>query len=824
MLSSQLHINRFVTALYQADEQVTWEFNEGLEGWGQATSNEMQLAVYHMGDEMWIDIEGPDAHIDSPNMNVTIGLRQTVALRYRYIGSSIFGKLRVTTSKLEHGRDENHGGGFFDTYFPIIGDGRWHIGYAHIYLNEEKVSVALNNTITQLRLWPGCHRVSDKSWEQSDAPHSGNAFQIDWFRLVRAPVLNRVTGCNGEKFARDEDFNEIHYDVDAVKLKVNGVLEHHQTIWKRRLLNYSYASTYNCLRKGGEAITIEGNNFGEGGINGSGAPAHVFIDQMPCTFVKHDPHLPQQRLTCITPSLRVESSDYQYHTSIVEVKNGKLPGLIGTSNLLAYAYNPPRPTNLTLTNFASRSIDLSWQPGGKVWQQMTYTGYILRWRANSSISWTHSMVTGNITTTTIRGLSPNSTYVFGLAGLNEDQNNAKWWNDLDLYGKRSLLHGALEGSTVEIQGRTLMYDVNFQRFNANMTQNHGPEIDRESIGPTGMYSGEGHYGLVLVGSASIANCNASSFCCDAYDDEAGYCTDESTLTCLSTRPSSHPFDNITLPGFGKIVANLSAYSYADRDLFNTPCGPALRLTPSEARMRGAAWYPRQLEVGEGFDTTFTFEISNPSFRCNNMDGVFKNCRSRGGDGFAFVIQADHLGAIGSPGLGMGYDGINNSIAIEFDTYFNYESLDPYENHVSVHTRGFRYPNSANHTYSLGHTNAVPDLTDGKLRVRIKYESIIDEKQLLKPNFVASPHVLYFLENNDFHNGGVPDWGAGLGMLHIYCENMDVPVLSVPLHLSATLNLNQGRAWVGFTAATGVETFQDHNVYLWQFSSLRKDTT
>ena len=207
-----------------------------------------------------------------------------------------------------------------------------------------------------------------------------------------------------------------------------------------------------------------------------------------------------------------------------------------------------------------------------------------------------------------------------------------------------------------------------------------------------------------------------------------------------------------------------------------------------------------------------------------MEGVYSNCRSTGGDGFAFVLQVDSPDALGTPGMGLGYDGIENSIAIEFDTYFNHETLDPYENHISVHTRGWRQPNSSNHTYSIGHTNAVQMLTNGKLSARIKYVPFFDVDILSSPSFTASPHILSFFENNNFHNGGDSDWNkAGLGILSVYIENLDVPVLSVPLHLSATLNLDRGRAWAGFTGATGDETHQTHELYSWHFSSLRMDT-
>ncbi|MFN9980062.1 MAG: lectin-like domain-containing protein, partial [bacterium] len=76
------------------------------------------------------------------------------------------------------------------------------------------------------------------------------------------------------------------------------------------------------------------------------------------------------------------------------------------------------------------------------------------------------------------------------------------------------------------------------------------------------------------------------------------------------------------------------------------CGPSLRLTGSHARLRGAVWYARQMNVGEGFDTAFSFRISNPSLRCINMHGVFDWCRSRGADGFAFVIHNSSPSAVG----------------------------------------------------------------------------------------------------------------------------------------------------------------------------------
>jgi hypothetical protein len=58
------------------------------------------------------------------------------------------------------------------------------------------------------------------------------------------------------------------------------------------------------------------------------------------------------------------------------------------------------------------------------------------------------------------------------------------------------------------------------------------------------------------------------------------------------------------------------------------------------------------------------------------------------------------------------------------------------------------------------------------------------------------------------------------MIYVYVN--DFPVLVTPLNLAHTLYLNHGRAWVGFTSATGDDTWQVHDILQWEFSSLRMD--
>ena len=60
-------------------------------------------------------------------------------------------------------------------------------------------------------------------------------------------------------------------------------------------------------------------------------------------------------------------------------------------------------------------------------------------------------------------------------------------------------------------------------FDANATVNHsfpagGPGA---TLGPSGVWGGEGHYGLQLLGAAQVEGCNASFACCDALNAACG---------------------------------------------------------------------------------------------------------------------------------------------------------------------------------------------------------------------------------------------------------------------------------------------------------------
>lgn len=268
----------------------------------------------------------------------------------------------------------------------------------------------------------------------------------------------------------------------------------------------------------------------------------------------------------------------------------------------------------------------------------------------------------------------------------------------------------------------------------------------------------------------------------------------------------------------------------------SPCGPALRLTASMSSQSGAAWYSRPQQVREGFDTTFIFRISSPSVHCRNMNDAHTRCRTRGGSGLAFVIQTMHPAALGNGSSGMGYAGIRKSIAVEFDTYADFEHLDPHENHVSVQSRGVNFGNSPNHTFSLGHAvlRANTELTDGIHVVRVLYEPNFPKRLVNDPAFNPSSYVSDWLASSEEAGGGGfagSDTGSGtqwelernLGALSIYLDDEKAATLIVPVSLPKLLGLDDthGRAWVGFTAGTGADVWQAHDILGWHFTSLRK---
>jgi len=233
-------------------------------------------------------------------------------------------------------------------------------------------------------------------------------------------------------------------------------------------------------------------------------------------------------------------------------------------------------------------------------------------------------------------------------------------------------------------------------------------------------------------------------------------TPPATITDASTATTTPPKDSL--------LASVDDVSLVGVATF-VEDGLILRVTPSiNSSVAGAAWFIRKQPISQGFETTFAFRIhdipQNP------------------GDGMAFVIQNSSVTALGEASFGIGYTDIANSVAVEFDTVRQGYSGDPGPFHVGVHSRGTER-NSSHESASLGRFIPTFRLADGLVHVvKVEY---------------------------------VP------GTLTVYLDDLADPALTVQVDLDATLRLDSGTAWVGFTASTEPGFREAHDILSWSFT-------
>jgi hypothetical protein len=207
---------------------------------------------------------------------------------------------------------------------------------------------------------------------------------------------------------------------------------------------------------------------------------------------------------------------------------------------------------------------------------------------------------------------------------------------------------------------------------------------------------------------------------------------------------------------------------------STQDGRVLLVGPSITDQIGSVFYTSQVNVAQGFTTLFTLQIIPNSDSYTTADGM------------AFVIQNSSVNAIGDDTGQPGYEGIVDSVAVEFDTFQNFQLDDPNNNHVGVQSCGTG-PNSLNHGTScnLGLQPNLPlTLADGN------------------PHEVAITYT--------------PTHGGEGGKLSISIDKQKI--LASNLNLSTLLSLNGNDAWVGFTAGSG-DAWESGIIRNWTYASV-----
>jgi len=233
---------------------------------------------------------------------------------------------------------------------------------------------------------------------------------------------------------------------------------------------------------------------------------------------------------------------------------------------------------------------------------------------------------------------------------------------------------------------------------------------------------------------------------------------------------------------------------------------------------GSVWFDIQQPLNVGFTTYFSFQVHKPTSCCEP------------GDGLAFVIQnssaTDYCGsgagktALGVPSGGVGYAGIENSLAVEFDT--TQDAWDPNGNHVAVQSCGTQANSSA-------HIPGEFPICGGKYtQSNCLFGNAIDSGNDL-------PHLGVKCGDNgcsdgDVHQVVVEYTGAmneNAGNIKIYVDppfmqgthtpaSNAVPQINIPLTIEQELSLNNNAGYVGFTASQASES-ETIDLLAWEFT-------
>ncbi|MGH1458698.1 MAG: L-type lectin-domain containing protein [Paracoccaceae bacterium] len=129
---------------------------------------------------------------------------------------------------------------------------------------------------------------------------------------------------------------------------------------------------------------------------------------------------------------------------------------------------------------------------------------------------------------------------------------------------------------------------------------------------------------------------------------------------------------------GTAAAQAAPVSFSDMTLVGDAAvsGTSLQMTSAANWQLSAAWTDAvAIDASTTFSAAFSFTIDTPSMG--------------GADGLVFVVQNDTAGAaeVGDGGGGVGYQGINNSFAVEFDTWNNGSGDGHSDNHVGINLNG-----------------------------------------------------------------------------------------------------------------------------------------
>ncbi len=241
--------------------------------------------------------------------------------------------------------------------------------------------------------------------------------------------------------------------------------------------------------------------------------------------------------------------------------------------------------------------------------------------------------------------------------------------------------------------------------------------------------------------------------------------------------------------------------------------------------QASAYFNVQQPLTSGFTSWFEFQIHNPAICCMPGDGIAFIIQNSTATDPSYGATGAGLTAVGATNGGMGYAGINNNLAIEFDIDQN--AWDPNNNHVAIQSCGpaTNTPVHLPGTYTIGQNHNVTSclLTQSAINTSVP---IIGETCTGVRCSDGAVHQVVIEYTPPAPN-------QQLGTLQVWLDPQFIPgthtpepnaptTLSVPYNIAFSnsnptgLNLNNNGAWVGFTGSQPVmSTAQD--VLAWEFT-------
>jgi hypothetical protein len=255
-------------------------------------------------------------------------------------------------------------------------------------------------------------------------------------------------------------------------------------------------------------------------------------------------------------------------------------------------------------------------------------------------------------------------------------------------------------------------------------------------------------------------------------------------------------------------------------LTNGPVPPFAN-SPEQA----SSYFNIKQPLTSGFTSWFAFQIHNPSVCCTPGDGVAFIIQNSTATDSSYGAKGAGLTAVGAYNGGMGYAGINNNLAIEFD--IRGDAWDPNGNHVAVQScgPGTNTPVHLPGTYTIGQNHNVTSCLLSQNAINTSVPTIGETCSGFRCTDGAVHQVV--IEYTP------PPPNQQLGTLQVWLDPQFIPgthtpvanaptVINVPYNVSFSgsnptgLNLDNGSAWVGFTGSQPpMSTAQD--ILAWEFT-------